>query len=270
MEWPLFVEREYVVGAWRLIYLLRVAKIENQAWQMVAKKPPLQLERLGLVGDVSGGIRLHYNQVWEPVRRAVSVLVYEAMGRYLYLRFLLSVKGFGPMLALAFLASPPDVTLKRAGPIVKPSGYINVNFIPVVLKNGRIHRPILARFFYSNAVASITLRRYLTRENPQTRAVYERNMKKYVERGYPETRAKRLAFRDALRVVIGCAWLVRVHELLDDGLIEPSDVILPYRAMTEKIEAGELIDPHYLVEDDSVKSRLEEYTWRRLIEKIKR
>ena len=264
----IYVDRGLVRRAWFYIYLYySIYRRARQQYQIVTRRPPRQLQALQLVRDVTTDLKYFVLEKLGGIDREIEDVVNTAAERYLFVRYALSIKNFGAKIVLAFIASPPDITLRPTGPIVKPSSYINVNFIPVVM-GGKMHRPLLARYFYSMVTASVKLRRYIMKENVHLTRVYQRSFEKYVEKGYPEGRAKKLAIRDAVRVIIGSVWLVRMHELLDTGLATPNDIMLPYGDMAEKARLGELIDPYFLAGDEAVKSKVYNYTWRNLLKRV--
>jgi hypothetical protein len=257
-----------VAGAWRLVYLYRLVARVGVVARMVARRPPRDLAALGVVGDVVEGLLEWHRRYGEPVARAASLLVSRAIAEgMLHVAFYTDVPGLARAAAVALVASPPEVTHKPYA-AVTPTSYITCHFIPCRI-GGRLHRNTLARFFYG--LVSATRPQFLryVSGNPALRRVYERSLGRYLDRGYPEGRAKRLAFRDALRVVIGSAWLVRTLQLLDRGDLRPGDVVLPRREMLEKVYTGELVDPAQVVPPER-RGRWLGYTWRRLLETVAR
>lgn len=265
---PIFVEEDTVVEAWRLIYLYTDLRKIKAKRKHVAKRPPRDLKMLGVAEKVSDAIEAWYVKHGAPVKQEIRRLVREAAKRHLYIRYALSLPGFSELAVIAFLASPPDITLKTAGPILEPSSYIATHFMPVRMRDGRVYRSVLARYFFSTIEP---LRRFMSRfvsRSRQLLRIYERSLSRYTSKGYNPGRAKRLATRDVVRVMIGCVWLVRMHELLSKRLVKPSDVTLPYPEMLRDIEAGSGVEP-YMIAEYPVANEVADYTWARLINAVK-
>jgi len=192
-------------------------------------------------------------------------IVGRAAGRLPYIAYLLDTP-LVPESLLAVLAHPPDLTLKRFGPAVKPASWIAVSFIPTRLRDGRVHRPLLAKFFYTANYTVMVFRHEHFALCGRSQALCEFYRRKVEEEKRKPTvrsegHARRRAVRDVVRVYLGNAWLIAMLDALDRGAIDRDEVVLPYW-LAKSPRTHVLLDPSQAAKTPG---RWREYTWDRLL-----
>ncbi|GEM_PF-5429917 len=188
--------------------------------------------------------------------------VLEVANKYTYVRYLVDSSLVRESL-VAILANPPDVTWGRE-PLVNPSTWLNVAFIPVFTERLK-QRNLYAKLFYSRNYNLLLYKKLLhTRDLAN---FYDNKVNSYISIGRSKAHAHRLARRDLLRVFIGNTWLIATLEALDKGVLSPRDIRLPYHLEKNPSHAGSLLDPEHTLPENK-KHLYRNYTWRKLLETI--
>ena len=163
---------------------------------------------------------------------------------------------------LAVLAHPPDLTWLN---VINPTSWITVSFFPIVFRSGKLHKPLIAKFFY-------TLNYTLIHFKPDSLALcgtsktlcrfYKEKLEEEMRKPNVKNRvhAKKRVCRDIIRVYLGNAWLIATIDALEKGAIKPENVELPYIA-----KANKPINPS---EASKTPSRWRHYTWEKLIKML--
>ena len=172
-----------------------------------------------------------------------------------------------PESIIAVLAHPPDLTLKRFGPAVNPGSWIAVSFIPTRLSNGRTHRPLIAKYFYTMNYPVIQFKREhfaLCGKSDVLCNFYRKKVEE--EKRKPnvknEAHARKRAVRDIMRVYLGNAWLIAMIDALEKGVIDKNEIVLPYFISKS---------PHTLIDPSQASKtpeRWKNYTWAKLIKTL--
>lgn len=149
--------------------------------------------------------------------------------------------------SIVFVAWPPQVTLVSSRPRIHTSSYITVSFIPTKLRSGKYHAPLIARFFYTSVyhyVMTGHFKKYIL-SKPMLRKLYENKYEQYYTRFYEEevkkhkridkktkarieSHARKIARREAVRVLIGNTWLINMYYLVETENLDPDEIELPY------------------------------------------
>jgi len=212
--------------------------------------------------------QLYKNEVVKELHKAemknAEKLLREFSNKYYHVAFAIT-QPFIKTGALCFVASPPQITTRKYfNGVIKTGSYIANHFIPTQLKNGKYHKPLIAKFFYGlywhYALAMGGWKRDLKRF-PRLKLFFEQKYKQYGE----TPRARRLALRDVARILIGNVWLVQMYYLVKEGVIQPEDIVLPYE-IAKFPEAGKLyLDPIYTVRmyelPEELRNEIKYITW---------
>ena len=154
-------------------------------------------------------------------------------------------------ISLVFVAYPPQITTQKVNPYtIPPSAYINVLFIPITrTSDGRKIVTLASKILYKHFVLyrRYHIKRYLEKK-PVLKAFVEKKTQQYISQGQPERRAWKNALRDLVRIIIGNIWLVGIYYLIEEGSIEPEDIILPYELAKQPELHKIYIDPIHTAE----------------------
>ena len=203
------------------------------------------------------------------VSKEVDEFVENIALKYVHCRYL-QFTGFIPKKALiALIQEPPQITLPEFGQFVKPAPYINVSFIPTKLASGKIHAPLVAKYFFSLYTAYVKFRfNNLISKFPRLYSLYNQVVSRYKQKGKNERQAAKLGKRDVLRVLIGNAWLVWVYVAYNKGVIQfvdiPKCIIHDVTAMIDPIDT--ILPERKNQFEYEADIKLNDVTWRWLID----
>jgi len=213
------------------------------------------------------------NRSVEAIRERLAEIEGEALGWCMahdYVPGLFLASTILPRLCLVpFLALPPQVTHPEVHrKPLKVSTYINMGFVPVRLRNGKVHKNVFVKTFYPLARTVIVMhRRRLFSKVPKLEMLWNKNVSQYGE----NARGRENAIHDIVRVFVGSAWLVWMYHAYNQGVVRT--VILPYHlAQNPELHLPYMIDPIELVTGKTMvdASLIRDATWRWLVETAQR
>lgn len=222
----------------------------------------------------------HDEQAWKEFENYISEKIKEIEGlKKKMLSFIDSVGGnlnyvnylqaspLAKPAILSILAEPPDITWGRT-PLVHPWTWITFTFLPPkdpkddVIKAGKIAFHFMGTALYSFKM--LRGKKTLEKKYPMLWEFWRRQANKYIQKGYKEVRAKALADRDTIRVILGNAWLIATLDALTTEIIKPEEVEMPYPLAKDGTLLHQLIDPVHTVEE-KYRPLFAEYSWRELV-----
>ena len=222
-----WVSTEDMAEALVLVRMLWAKRKNEQALRMVDR---MRLMRLAPdVWEVYHDRMLRYlGGLLELEKRAQEFL--EEMARKYYHVAYAVAEPFISSSALVFVANPPQITTLKQN-ILKTTSYIVINFIPSRVRN-KYHRSIIAKFFYNRfwfqTVRFPNKSMRILAQFPRLELFWRQKYGQYREKYKNDARARRIAWREVAKVLIGNVWLVQMYYLVKHGVIEPSDIVLPY------------------------------------------
>lgn len=184
---------------------------------------------------------------------------------YKYIAYALTTS-LASVSVVAFLAIPPDLTWGRP-PTIHASTWISVAFLPYKTAEGKYRANSVQTFFatWNHVIRRMHKNRIMNRF-PELHRLYEKKLAQYKAEGRPTPHAIRLAERDLLRVFIGNTWLVATLDALDQGLVTPEEIDLPYHlAQNPRLHVNDMIDPS---KTSHTPARWTNYTWVRLLKEL--
>jgi hypothetical protein len=158
-------------------------------------------ELLRGLGEVTEGYRARKRELVD------EWVAYCENERILWCLYLLNVPGFPASAVIPVFSLPPQLAVQG---YIHPSSWVQVALIPVKLKDGRVHRPLQAKVFYTEAYTSYGIYGYrrlreLMKQVPVLFHLYARNASKYGEGTH---RAYRNTLRDWLRLLLSHVLLI--------------------------------------------------------------
>ena len=186
--------------------------------------------------------------------KVIDVFIDEAIKKYPHVWFLHATDVFDKKSLLTIICDPPQITHSSFGQLLTPDAYINVHFIPTKLRDGRIYRSLISRFFYTTNYPIWKYKiNYILNKYPALKSVfnqtYNNYFKKALQKGLPkdqaESFAKKCARRDCIRVFIGNAWLIQTYFLYKEGIVKTISV--PTHLINH---VNDLINPSALLPND--------------------
>jgi len=185
------------------------------------------------------------------IRKLINSFIDECINKYPFIWFIYNTDVFDKESLLAIICDPPQVTQDPFGKLVSPDAYINVHFIPTKLKNGKHHRSLIAKFFYTkNYLIWFYKINNILKQYPILQSVFNTSYNKYLDKGLKmfnnkkraESFAKKCARRDCIRVFIGATWLIQIYFLVKHNIVK--HVIVP-KYLIEHVDM--LINPAQLL-----------------------
>jgi len=263
-----YTPSDLVCEAWLLIHGIRgaLAEVKSLKAQSSGAK-----ERMPAVARVDENVRqglykgyLAMQKQYMELRARARELVAKAAEKLPYIAYLLDTP-LVPESIIAVLAHPPDLTFKRFGPAVKPSSWIAISFIPTRLSDGRMHRPLVAKYFYTTNYPVMLFKREHFALCNKGLAVCEFYRKKVEEEKRKpnvrnEAHARRRAIRDVLRVYLGNAWLIAMIDAVEKGAVDKSEIVLPYLLAASQPHV--MLDPCHAAKNPE---KWRDYTWTKLL-----
>ncbi|NPA98907.1 MAG: hypothetical protein GXO43_05960 [Crenarchaeota archaeon] len=254
-------------------YLCRLLFNTEKTYKSLAK--PLENARIFSIPEIRGEYAKHVDQAkkhYEAMKKQVQEQAMEYATKYWHAAYAYAT--ILRNISLVFTAYPPQVTTTRQL-AVKPSAYINTLFIPVVRSDGRPIQTMFAKLLYKHYTLIMRYKRkYIEKQHPRLKIFIEQKKQQYMGKGYPEARARKLAYRDALRVIIGNIWLVGIYYLVKEGAIQPEEIILPYELAQNPELHKDRINPAETVIEYRLPPELQheigDITWTWLIKTTKR
>ena len=265
-----YTPSELVSQAWLLIHAIRGAQTEARSLKMQSSGPK---EKMPMVARIDEDVRqelykgyLAMHRQYVELKARARELVLKAAEKLPYIAYLLDTP-LVPESIIAVLAHPPDLTFKRFGPAVNPGSWIAVSFIPTKLTSGKVHRPLVAKFFYTMNYPVIQFRHKQFALCGKSETLCNFYMKKVEEEKRKpnvksEAHARRRALRDVMRVYLGNAWLIAMIDAVERGAVDRSEIVLPYFLAKS---------PHTLIDPSQASKnpeRWRDYTWAKLIKMI--
>ena len=206
------------VSGWRVevepkIMLVAYLNLRDMLAFNSLSKPPAKLPKLYTpFVENDPELKIQLTQVIEAYRARKQELVNEWVTyceneRILWCLYLLNVPGFPESGIIPVFSLPPQLAVQGH---IHPSSWIQVALIPVRFKDGRIHKPLQAKVFYTEAYKAYAIYNYrrlreLLEKVPVLFHLYSRNASKY---GGGTHRAYRNTLRDWLRLILSHVLLI--------------------------------------------------------------
>jgi hypothetical protein len=228
-------------------------------------KPPVKLPRAYVPFlEKDWELKMEFDNVIETYKARKQGLVNEWVAyceaeRILWCLYLLNVPAFPASAVIPVFSLPPQLAVQG---YIHPSSWIQVALIPVRFKNGRIHKPLQAKVFYTEAFKAYGIYNYrrlreLMEKVPVLFHLYSRNASKYGEGTH---KAYRNTLRDWLRLLLS-------HVLLITATYMARRVRL-YPDMAKHILANPVHPLEILPKtvDEELREALGVVDWRKVIE----
>ncbi len=233
------------------VSMFEESRVNARLYAMVTKPSRI----LGVQADVRELLRQLLDDMIEDARRYIEERVRE-YSKYVHIRYALLLP-LPKKIVPALVVASPAVTMPELcdDEPIPVDAYIDRAFIPVKLRNGRWHRPFIARYAFGAWLGYWRHNKSRVLSVEPLRRVYERSYQKALEKGKRQRIAKIIAVKDVLRVMIGCIWLVWTYHAVKRGIV--TEVPRPRHLPLER-----LINPiEIVVKEPPPELELDKITW---------
>jgi hypothetical protein len=206
------------VSGWRVevepkIMLVAYLNLRDISAFNSLSKPPARLPKVYTpFMENDPELKMQLARVIEAYRARKQELVSEWVTyceaeKILWCLYLLNVPGFPASAVIPVFSLPPQLAVQG---YIHPSSWVQVALIPVKFKDGRVHKPLQAKVFYTEAFKAYGIYNYrrlreLMKQVPVLYQIYSGNASKYGEGTH---RAYRNTLRDWLRLVLSHVLLI--------------------------------------------------------------